>query len=54
MLKKICTGLTLVAGVAVAIVVISRILGKKENEEEAENDDCDTPPPLKCCSCDCK
>lgn len=40
MLKKLYTGLMLVAGVAVVSVVISRILGKDKNEDDGDECDC--------------
>ena len=41
MVKKISTGLALVAGIAIVSVVISRIFGKKD-EEKCDNDKCDS------------
>lgn len=40
MLKKLYTGLALIAGVAVVSVVIARIIGKKNEDED---NPCDYP-----------
>lgn len=51
MIKKLYTGLVLIAGVAVVSVVIAKIFGKKDE------DDCDGDEPccVDCnCNCNCK
>lgn len=50
MIKKLYTGLVLVASVAIISVVITKVFGKK-NEDDGEYDE---DAPLKCSDCNCK
>jgi hypothetical protein len=48
MIKKLYTGLVLVAGVAIVSVVIAKVFGKKDEC------DCDGDSPCDCTECNCK